>query len=170
MENIMEMSNMYPEHRFMMSNLENCIRKWSENFKCVVLREAKYEWEDADNVKYEPDVSILCGIRHRKRLCYIDVPRFICEILSDSTENIDRNEKMQIYAKVGVQEYWLADWRVPGGKIERYMLDDNGEKYLHHDTISGKENPDIELNILSFPNWCFKMSDLMKNIGEDEIM
>lgn len=150
-----------------MSNIESCIRKWTENLRCVVLREAEYQWEDADNEKYEPDISILCGIRHRKKLCYTDVPRFICEILSDSTENVDRTKKMEVYAKVGVQEYWLADWRVRGGKIERYMLSDDGEKFLLHDIIDGKADPDAEINIISFPNWYFKMSDLMKNIGDD---
>ena len=168
-EQTLEMSNRYPEHRFVMSNLEKILDKFMNGLKCVVMREAKYDWAEAEGVKYEPDISILCGLRHRKKLCYTDVPRFAAEILSDTTEKTDRNEKMKIYALVGIQEYWLVDWRVPGGLVERYMLDDSGEYYLLHDKVQGI-NPDQEINILSFPTWTFKMSELMKHIGEDEIM
>lgn len=77
---------------------------------------------------------------------------------------------MTVYATVGVQEYWLIDWRKPGGMVERYMLDDAGEHFILHDKISGEDNQDVELNIISFPNWTFKMKDLMEHIGEEEII
>lgn len=165
MEDMLEMSNMYPEHRFLMSNLEYLIRNFIKNSNCVVMREAKYDWEGFDE-KFEPDISLLCGLRKRKRLCYTDVPRFVAEILSDSTEQIDRNKKMEVYSAVGVEEYWLVDWRVPGGKVERYLLDDNGERYLLHDIITGKEE-DAEVSIIMFPKIRFKMSELMEHVGED---
>lgn len=167
MDSVSEMSDMDPEHRFVMSNLEKILDRFAKGFKCVILREAKYQWKDADDNKYEPDISVLCGTRHRKRLCYTDVPRFVAEILSDSTESTDRGEKMDVYAKVGVQEYWLIDWRVPGGKVERYMLNDEGDKYILHDVINGEESQKI--NIISFPHWQFEMKNLMEHIGEEEI-
>ena len=36
-------------------------------------------------------------------------PDWICEILSPSTENIDRVDKMQSYFQAGIPHYWLAD-------------------------------------------------------------
>ena len=45
----------------------------------------------------------------------------------------------------------------------------SGEKFLLHDVIKGDEDADIGLNVISFPMWTFKMSDLMKHIGEEEI-
>jgi len=164
MDNIMEMSNMYPEHRFVMSNLEFIIKSFIKNANCVVMREAKYDWEGIEE-KFEPDISLLCGLRKRKRLCYTDVPRFIAEVLSDSTEQDDRNKKMSVYAKVGVEEYWLIDWRVPGGRVERYLLDDNGEKFILHDVINGSEQEDISL--ILFPVVVFTMPELMEHVGED---
>ena len=169
MDNILEMSNMYPEHRFVMSNLEKLLDKYTSKLKCVVLRAAKYEWPEYPDEKFEPDISLLCGMRHRKRLCYTDIPRFIAEVLSDSTEQTDRNKKMEVYSRVGVQEYWLIDWRLPGGKVERYMLDDNGEHFLLHDVVCG-DLGDVVLNVVSFPSWTFKLSELMKHVGEDEII
>lgn len=164
MENVLEMSNMYPEHRFVMSNLEYIIKSFIKNVNCVVMREAKYDWEGVDE-KYEPDISLLCGLRKRKRLCYTDVPRFVAEVLSDSTEQDDRHKKMDVYAKIGVEEYWLIDWRVPKGKVERYLLDDSGERFLLHDVIDGTQQEAIAL--ILFPVVTFTMSQLMEHVGED---
>jgi Uma2 family endonuclease len=36
-------------------------------------------------------------------------PDWICEVLSKSTETIDRNEKLPFYAKHGVAHVWLVD-------------------------------------------------------------
>lgn len=40
------------------------------------------------------------------------VPDWVCEILSDSTERYDRNDKRKIYATAGVKFVWLLDPRV----------------------------------------------------------
>ncbi|MCR5685899.1 MAG: Uma2 family endonuclease [Lachnospiraceae bacterium] len=166
MDNIPEMSNMYPEHRFVMDNLRDQILGYIKSSNCVIMREAKYKWPEYDEC-FEPDISLLCGVRHRKKLNYTDVPRFIAEVLSDSTEKNDREHKMEAYAKVGVQEYWLVDWRKPYGAVERYMLDDSGENYILHDIVNGNEPGDVKINILSFPHVVFSMGDLMKHVGED---
>jgi Uma2 family endonuclease len=36
-------------------------------------------------------------------------PDWVCEILSKSTEDVDRHEKMPIYAREGVKHAWLID-------------------------------------------------------------
>jgi Uma2 family endonuclease len=36
-------------------------------------------------------------------------PDWICEVLSKSTEDVDRNEKMPLYAREGVRHAWLVD-------------------------------------------------------------
>ncbi|MFN7145416.1 MAG: Uma2 family endonuclease [Myxococcota bacterium] len=36
-------------------------------------------------------------------------PDWICEVLSKSTEDVDRNEKMPLYAREGVAHAWLVD-------------------------------------------------------------
>jgi Uma2 family endonuclease len=37
------------------------------------------------------------------------VPDWVCEVLSPSTKSIDREEKMPLYARYGVQYAWLVD-------------------------------------------------------------
>ena len=36
-------------------------------------------------------------------------PDWICEVLSPSTENIDRVDKLQSYFQAGLPHYWIAD-------------------------------------------------------------
>lgn len=36
-------------------------------------------------------------------------PNWVCEVLSPSTEALDRSEKMSIYAREGVQHLWFVD-------------------------------------------------------------
>jgi Uma2 family endonuclease len=36
-------------------------------------------------------------------------PDWICEVLSKSTEDVDRGEKMPVYAREGVRDAWLID-------------------------------------------------------------
>jgi Uma2 family endonuclease len=51
-------------------------------------------------------------------------PDWICEVLSKSTEDVDREEKMPIYAREGVRHAWLVD---PIAKtLEVYTLDAGG--------------------------------------------
>jgi Uma2 family endonuclease len=48
------------------------------------------------------------------------VPDWICEVLSPSTKSTDREEKMPIYARFGVQYAWLLD---PATRtLEAYVL------------------------------------------------
>jgi Uma2 family endonuclease len=66
-------------------------------------------------VREEPINPDLAGWR-RERLpvlpekAYFDLaPDWVCEVLSPSTEEIDREEKMPIYAVHGVLHVWLID-------------------------------------------------------------
>ena len=42
-------------------------------------------------------------------------------ILPNATEEYDCGEKMEIYRKVGVSEYWVVDWRKK--QVEIYLND-----------------------------------------------
>lgn len=167
------MGNMTPEHRDVMDNLVALTRMQLKNSLCFSMREAKYSWiedKDADGnqIRREPDFSILCGIRKRKNLTYTDVPRFIAEVLSDSTEKEDRGEKMDLYLKVGVEEIWLIDPRILS--VERYILDDEGSAFLLHDVIRKSTDVEIRRNLapLLFPHLLIPFDDIFMGVGSDQ--
>ncbi|RJP23822.1 MAG: Uma2 family endonuclease [Candidatus Omnitrophota bacterium] len=76
---------------------------------------------------YEPDISFF----GKEKAQYFNgdqmrfpAPDFVVEILSPSTEKVDRGVKFEDYAAHGVQEYWMidADTQV----VEQYVLKDDG--------------------------------------------
>jgi Uma2 family endonuclease len=60
-------------------------------------------------------------------------PDWVCEILSDSTEAIDRGKKRRVYRREGVRHYWIIDPRIH--TLEVYRLD-NG-RWNELDTYEG---------------------------------
>ena len=60
-------------------------------------------------------------------------PDWVCEILSDSTEALDRGKKRRIYRREGVKHYWIVDPRIQ--TLEVYRLD-NG-RWNELDTHEG---------------------------------
>jgi Uma2 family endonuclease len=50
------------------------------------------------------------------------VPDWVCEILSPSTEALDRGGKRRVYATYGLKHYWLLS--VPKRQLEAYELRD----------------------------------------------
>jgi Uma2 family endonuclease len=66
-------------------------------------------------LELEPVVPDLAGWRAERMPSLPDtayfsvVPDWICEVLSKSTEAIDRNEKLPLYAAQGVRHVWLVD-------------------------------------------------------------
>jgi Uma2 family endonuclease len=75
----------------------------------------------------DPDIA---GWRRERMPQLPDVPAltlapdWVCEVLSDSTESVDRGRKMRIYRREGVQHLWFVDprdrvlevWRVVDGR------------------------------------------------------
>jgi Uma2 family endonuclease len=61
------------------------------------------------------------------------VPDWVCEVLSESTEALDRGRKRHIYQREGVGHFWLVDPRVR--ILEVYRLD-NG-RWVELDTYEG---------------------------------
>ena len=123
----------------------------------------QYQWRENDDKVVVPDVSIICNIKDRKNISFTGIPRMVMEVLSDSTESYDRNDKMEIYQKVGVSEYWITDWRKK--QVEIYMFDwkEDGTSYSYLFKTITKENKE-DLQLVMFPD--FKISfDELFNFG-----
>lgn len=159
---IKDMANTYIEHSIVINNFVTAIGNQLKSSLCRVFSDSvKYKWIENNNKPVIPDVSINCDIKNRRSTNFLGVPRFIMEVLSDSTEEYDRNEKMELYKKVEVAEYWLVDWRKK--QVEIYILspdensiDDAEYKLVSTITESNKE----DLRIYMFPNVDIKFDQL----------
>ena len=162
---ITDMAGAVPQHSTVIVNFVAAIRKQLKNSSCFVY---------SDNVQYRfktdagkdqiviPDASINCRIKSRRGNTFLDAPRFVMEVLSPTTEQYDRNVKMELYCQQEIDEYWIVDWRLK--KIEIYELDyENGiPKYFLWKEIT-KENKE-ELQIIPFPNLKIAFDELFDEI------
>jgi Uma2 family endonuclease len=100
----------------------------------VLIESLEYAWRDRDdfyvggnmflyfsetqakkNDFRGPDVFVVMNTTRRERRAWVvweengQVPDVIIELLSDKTERVDRGEKMRVYARLRVGEYFLFD-------------------------------------------------------------
>lgn len=149
---IEDMSNTFLEHSIVIHNFVINIGNQIKDSLCKVFADSvQYQWIENNNDVVVPDVSINCNIRDRKNVSFTGIPRFVMEVISNATESYDRNEKMEIYCKVGVSEYWIVDWRKK--QVEIYLFDgkEDGTLYSYlYKTVT--ESNKEELQIVMFPN------------------
>ena len=161
-----DMANTYIEHSMVINNFVVTVGNQLKSSLCRVLGDSvKYKWAENDNKPIIPDVSINCDIKNRRSTNFLGVPRFIMEVLSDATEQYDRNEKMMLYKEVEVAEYWIVDWRKK--QIEIYVLspDENSIDDAEYKLLSTvtEQNKD-DLKIYMFPNVKINFEQLFDGI------
>ena len=157
---IEDMSKTYLEHSMVIHNFVIKIGSQIKDSLCRVFGDSvQYQWRENDDKVVMPDVSIICNMRDRKNVSFTGIPRFVMEVLSDSTEDYDRNEKMQIYCQVGISDYWIVDWRKK--QVEIYMFDwkddDTAYPYLYK-TVTEQNKDDLQLVV--FPNFKITFDEL----------
>ena len=150
---ITDMSGAYIEHSSVITNFVAIVYNQLKGSTCRVFPDnVQYKWEvNGEEKTLIPDATINCRVHAKKGNSFYDIPRFVMEVLSASTEKNDRGEKMDIYRKMEIDEYWIVDWQ--NRKIEIYLLDydqDQEPIYTLFKVITD-QNKD-ELRIVHFPN------------------
>lgn len=149
-------------HSFVISRLHGMLFKQLSTSLCDVHTDNVYLHIDENN-KFIPDLMITCDRKNFKKDGYHGVPKFIVEVTNNRSEKRDRVNKMKSYAKLGVIEYWLIDYK--SCKIEVYVLS-NGEYSLNevYSFEPDKESEDyvshMSVNLTSFPNITIDLEDL----------
>ena len=111
----------------------------------------------SENIYLLPDLQVICNTSRDLfgSNGYKGIPKLIVEVLSPSTADKDLEEKLELYAAIGVSEYWIIhDVR----NVWVHLLDTNTLKYVRTvyslDTL---ENSFIYLkSILEVPVKSFK--------------
>lgn len=151
---IQDMSNTFIEHSIVINNFVMNVGLQLKSSMCRVFGDSvKYKWPENGNQPVIPDVSINCDIKNRRSTTFLGVPKFIMEVLSDSTEKNDRGAKMELYKAVEVAEYWLVDWRKK--QIEIYLLTTDestidSTEYRLVSTITETNKEELKLHV--FPH------------------
>jgi len=72
---------------------------------------------------YEPDICFFGSVKAallKPTQLKFPAPDFVAEVLSPSTEHLDRGVKLEDYAANGVAEYWLVNPQL--GQVEQFVL------------------------------------------------
>lgn len=165
---ITDMAGASPNHSLVIVNFVSAIRKQLRNSTCYVYSDNvqyNFKTDNGESKTVIPDASINCRVKSRRGNTFLDAPRFVMEVLSPTTEQYDRNEKMELYRQQEIEEYWIVDIRIK--QVEIYELDyDNGvPKYYLWRTIT--ENNKEELRILHFPGIKITFDELFEEIEDN---
>ena len=104
---ITDLEGSTPEHSAVIVNFVAAVRHQLKNSTCYVYSDnVQYRFKDnqGNNKIVIPDASINCRTKSRRGNTFTDAPRFVMEVLSPSTENYDRTEKMQLYCEQEIED------------------------------------------------------------------
>ncbi len=115
----------------------------------VVFPDSNKDIKDARDV-VQPDIIIVCD--HKKIKSHkhcVGSPDLIIEILSPSTSKLDLKDKLKLYEREGVKEYWIV---FPNDKIINVYKSENNrygifEVYTAEDKIKAGIFPDLEIDL-----------------------
>ena len=96
-------------HTLLVGNVYGLLYTYLRKNPCSALVEGTLKVED---VCYLPDVMVTCNEQDlNENKTYIEHPKLVIEVLSPSTENKDRRDKLWVYTRCfSIQEYLLVNW------------------------------------------------------------
>jgi Uma2 family endonuclease len=111
------------DHATISANIISVLRNLLRGSPCrVFTTDARVRLSETRYVY--PDVSVSCDTQDRGRVDIVQSPRLVVEVLSPSTEAIDRGRKLAYYRQCPtVQEYMLVNYQYPS--VELYRREKN---------------------------------------------
>ncbi|MGA1529327.1 MAG: Uma2 family endonuclease [Kiritimatiellia bacterium] len=112
----------------------------------------------------QPDLLVVCDAQQIKTTHIEGPPRLVVEVLSSSTERMDRLLKRELYARCGVEEYWIV---TPFPHlVEVYVLQQGHyvwwKTFDHRDRVTSSIMPDISFDLAQI--FDFPLEEGEKNI------
>lgn len=101
--------------------------------------------EDKDWV--EPDISVICDKNKLTDRGCSGAPDWIIEIVSPSSRRIDYRQKLVLYEKSGVREYWIVDPERERTTVYHLESDDAPEIYVFDQSIPTELYLDLAITI-----------------------
>ncbi len=143
---IVAMAGTQEDHNLIVTNLIFALTLCLRGKYCRVYHsDILVKLEECEKYVY-PDLMVICGKTEKEKRNGIDVflnPSIIVEVLSESTANYDKNDKLDCYLTLeSLKEYWLFDSLKM--KIVSYKRSlDNYDDWVRH--ISDNINETIKI-------------------------
>lgn len=150
------------EHATIAGNIYMGLRLQFRSGPCTVYN-SDMRVQVAEGTYYLPDVSVTCNVDDRRRgVKVVHSPRLVVEVLSPSTEKVDRTEKLPVYqACPTIAEIVLVNQFAPYVEIWRRAEEDETRWHYSHYSAGAE----VELASLDI---CLSMEDIYREINFDE--
>lgn len=135
--------------------LEREIDRYLEDKDCmmyrapfdVLLPEVDESKEDDISTVLQPDISVICDSNKLTEKGCTGAPDWIVEIISPATAAKDFDDKLHLYERHGVREYWVVD---PGNKcVHVFVLSPDAKRYEEPEIyVAGDEPSEIRCTVL----------------------
>ena len=126
-------------HTFTSGNIYYIFAHYLRGKKCIPIADGSTVYL-TDEDHFVPDMMVVCDPDKIKHDGIHGAPDLVVEVLSPSTAKNDKTHKKEVYAKCGVQEYWIVN---PVDKsVEVYHT--NGAEFVLHEIYALR--PDWELS------------------------
>ncbi len=127
---VFAMTGVSREHNTIILNIGTQLRTRLRGSGCQVFVSDMKVRIETDNVFYYPNVVVTCNSQDTEKF-FLTNPCLIVEVLSPSTENIDRREKLLTYKKIeDLQEYVLVSQEEIEVELCRKDKNNNWIKYV----------------------------------------
>lgn len=138
---------------------------------CKVFIENADLYVDETNDEYViPDIMIVCDTKEFKKNTrkYYGIPRFIVETLSPSTAKKDKTVKKDLYARIGVSEYWIVEYK--SKSVDIYYLENGvynlANSYMLEDIVEEDYNGKEVITLRELPMVKIMLEDIFRGVGE----
>ena len=119
------------EHQRINGNLFMQIAVFLKGKPCKVFSapfDVRLNADDKDDTVVQPDIVVICDRTKLIGTGCVNAPDMAVEVLSPSTTRRDRLEKLNLYQKYGVREYWVVD---PDDKTVSVHFLENGKYVIY---------------------------------------
>lgn len=139
-------------HQTIVTNLSTEFGIYFRNNKCrhfVAPFDVVFIGEQEKH-RAQPDLTVICDKEGLNENNYEGVPELVVEVLSSSTAAKDYIEKMNLYMRFGVKEYWIISPK--NRTVEAFYLSSENiysepTVYFENGIISSKVFPDLEIKL-----------------------
>lgn len=140
-----------PLHQIVISSLNHILRKAERSEGGLALM-APMDVVLSEDTILQPDLLYIAKDRRDIVRSRIEgPPDLVIEILSPDTERLDRLEKLDLYARYQVPEYWIVD---PKLQLFEFLINENGRFVVMPQSEDHYQSPRLpEIEIFLVPFW-----------------
>jgi len=140
-----------PRHQNIAGEIYGQLRGFLKGKPCKALispLDVRLNADGEDDTVVQPDVVVICDRAKIDDKGCKGAPDLVVEVLSPSTSRRDRWEKLNLYRRCGVREYWIADPDTNTLQVctlheQQYIV----TVYAEIDTVSVSALPGCEINL-----------------------